>query len=91
MQVYQKTITVSKDDLDELNHVNNVRYVKWVQDIAKEHWLNRATKEIQSNYFWVVLEHNIQYKSSAFIDDTILLKTFVTECKGISSTRIVEM
>jgi len=91
MQSFQKTITVTKDDLDELNHVNNVRYVQWIQDVAKDHWESRASKAIRENYFWVVLEHHIKYKGAALLDDEVLLKTYVKESAGITSLRIVEM
>ncbi len=91
MQVFEKLITVSQDDLDELNHVNNVRYVQWTQDIAKEHWLQYATEEILNDFFWVLLNHHIEYKSSAILNDIIKLKTYVVKAEGVTSTRIVEM
>lgn len=91
MQVYEKSITVSSPDLDSLNHVNNVRYVQWVNDIAKEHWQKNASNEILQNHFWVMLNHSIEYKSSALLDDVIKLKTFVIKSEGVISTRVVEM
>ncbi len=91
MQIFETNIQVSKDDLDALNHVNNVRYVKWVNDVAEIHWSNQATKEIKELYYWVLLSHSIEYKSSAFLNDIITLKTYVTKSEGVTSTRIVEM
>jgi len=91
MQVFETQITVTKDDLDELNHVNNVRYVKWINDVAKMHWQKNTTKEITNNYYWVVLSHHIDYKSSAFLNDVVTLKTYVTKFEGVRSTRIVEI
>jgi len=91
METFEKIITVTKNDLDELNHVNNVRYVKWVNDIAKEHWLQNASKDICDKYFWVLLKHNIDYKNSALLNDIIKLKTYVIKAEGVTSTRIVEM
>ena len=91
MQVFEKTITVQKDDLDELNHVNNVRYLQWVQDIAKSHWEQNVTSTILQNYFWVVVSHFIEYKGSALMHDELLLKTYVTTSEGFKSTRVVEM
>ncbi|WP_340073595.1 acyl-CoA thioesterase [Leptobacterium sp. I13] len=91
MKVFQKIITVTKDDLDDMNHVNNVRYVQWVQDIAKEHWQIATSREIQRKYIWVVLNHNITYKKPAFIDDKIRLCTYVQKSEGVTSVRIVEM
>lgn len=91
MQIFEKHITVTKDDLDELNHVNNVRYVQWVNDIAKEHWLQNTSNNIRNIYFWVLLNHHIDYKSPAILNDVIKLKTYVTKAEGVTSTRIVEM
>ena len=91
MQVFEKTIIVSKNDLDKLNHVNNVRYVQWVQDIAEAHWLKNATKDILENYFWVLVNHNIDYKNQALLGDELELKTFVSKSEGIYSTRQVEI
>lgn len=91
MQTFEKTIIVSKDDLDQLNHVNNVRYVQWVQDIAEAHWLKNAPKTILDNYFWVMLSHNIQYKGEALLGDELTIKTFVSKSEGITSTRHVEI
>ncbi len=91
MQTFEKTITVSKDDLDQLNHVNNVRYVQWVQDIAEAHWLKNAPKTILDNYFWVMLSHNIQYKGEALLEDELTVKTFVSKSEGLTSIRHVEI
>ena len=91
METFEKLITVIKDDLDELKHVNNVRYVKWVNDIAKEHWLQNASKDICEKYFWILLKHNIEYKNSALLNDIVKLKTYVIKAEGVTSTRIVEM
>jgi len=91
MQVFQKEITVQQNDLDELNHVNNIQYLRWIQDIAREHWQENANQHLIENYFWVVLSHNIEYKASALINDTLLLNTYVSESKGVTSTRIVDV
>ena len=91
MDVFEYQITVTKDDIDELNHVNNVRYVKWVNDAAKMHWQKNTPSEINNNYYWVVLSHTIDYKSSAFLNDVIIIKTYVAKSEGVKSTRIVEM
>ena len=91
MDVFEYQITVTKDDIDELNHVNNVRYVQWVNDAAKRHWQQNTSEEIITNYYWVVLSHNIDYKSSAFLNDTLTIKTYVSSFEGVRSIRIVEI
>jgi len=91
MSIYETLHIVTKEDLDALKHVNNVRYVQWVQDVAEQHWLQHTSSEINSNYFWVMINHFIEYKSSAVLYDEIRLKTYVTSAEGITSTRVVEM
>jgi len=91
VQIFEKTITVSKEDLDDLNHVNNVRYVQWVQDIAKEHWLTYATQDILDTYAWFLVNHFIEYKSEALLGDNLLLKTYVPKVEGVTTTRHVEI
>lgn len=91
MQIFETQITVTKDDLDELNHVNNIRYVSWVNDAAKLHWEKNSTEDIRSKYYWVLLSHFIEYKSSAFFNDLIKLKTYVTKSEGVTSSRTVEI
>jgi len=88
---YEKVLTVSEDDLDDLNHVNNVRYVQWIQDISKEHWQRFASKKIQEEVVWVVMNHNITYKNAAQLNDQIKINTYISESKGATSVRIVEM
>ena len=91
MQTFEKIITVSEEDLDQLNHVNNVRYVQWVQDIAEAHWLQNVTKDILDNYFWVLISHRIEYKSEATLGDQLKIKTFVSKSEGVTSIRHVEI
>jgi len=91
MQTFEKNITVTADDLDQLNHVNNVRYVQWVQDIAAEHWNSKVTKHISDSYFWVLLKHTIEYKGEALLNDVLTVKTFVEKSEGVTSIRHVEI
>jgi len=91
MEEYAKLLIVTQDDLDELQHVNNVRYVQWIQDISKEHWQSVAPTEMQDGIIWVVMNHNISYKSAAKLGDPIKISTFIAKSKGAISERVVEM
>tara|TARA_R110002051_G_scaffold140837_4_gene213927 strand:+ start:921 stop:1310 length:390 start_codon:yes stop_codon:yes gene_type:complete len=88
---FEKDIHVQQEDLDDLNHVNNVRYVQWIQDVSKEHWQKKAPDSLKEGIIWVVLNHNITYKSAAKLDDHIKIRTHIAKTKGAISTRIVEM
>jgi acyl-CoA thioester hydrolase len=91
IKAFTKTIQVQEDDLDNLNHVNNVRYLQWIQDIAKDHWKEKAPKAIFETSIWVVKSHFIEYKKAAFLNDFIEVKTYIEKTKGAISIRIVEM
>ena len=91
MKRYVKYHTVVCEDLDELNHVNNVKYIDWFQSIAKDHGNKKAQKDIIDQYYWVLIDHHIQYKKPAFLNDNLKIETFVTGISGVTSERIVEI
>ncbi|MBX2962768.1 MAG: acyl-CoA thioesterase [Cyclobacteriaceae bacterium] len=90
MKVFEQTLTVQQRDIDDLDHVNNVVYVQWVQDIASAHWNTLATSEIRRKYSWVVIKHEVEYFSPAFLHDKLLVKTWVEKSEGVRSERHVE-
>ena len=89
-QVYQKSILVLEEHLDYLKHVNNVVFLQWVQDLAGEHWMSKSNITFNQAYFWVVLNHYIEYKGQAFLDDVLIAKTYVEKNEGVRSLRVVE-
>lgn len=91
MKIFEYTLTVTENDIDALNHVNNVRYVDWINEAAKQHWQLKASHHFIENFYWVVLNHNINYKSAAFLGDKLVIKTFITLSDGAKSHRIVEI
>ena len=90
MEIFEKKIKVAANHLDELNHVNNVVYVQWVNEIAAEHWNAVTTPDIERLYFWVLINHEIQYKGQAFSGDEVLVKTYFSDTSELKSNRIVE-
>ena len=90
-EIYTIHKKVSAEDLDELEHVNNVRYVQWIQDIAKEHWDIRATEQLKKDFFWVVVRHEIDYKKQAFLNDELVVETYVGDTTFVTSERFVNI
>ncbi|HET8753818.1 MAG TPA: acyl-CoA thioesterase [Salinimicrobium sp.] len=90
-EIYTIRRKVTEEDLDELQHVNNVRYVQWIQDIAKEHWDVRATESLKNDFLWVVIRYEIDYKKQAFLDDEILIETYVGETTFVTSERFINI
>lgn len=90
MKSYQKQIQVTAQHLDKLNHVNNTQYVKWVEEIAVEHWDILKHKTPFVNDYWVMVEHNIQYKKQVFLNQELTIKTYPLEPNGVKQPRAVE-
>ena len=90
-KVYRKLISVSSEDIDFNDHVNNLVYLKWALDVSRDHWVSSVSKDVQSNYFWVVRAHHIEYLKPAFEGDEIQIQTFVQSIRGPFSERIVHM
>ena len=85
------TLIVSESDLDTLNHVNNITYLQWVQNVAQKHWGILSNTEIDENYVWVVIRHEIDYFLPAILNDTITVSTYIGDSYGVKSERFVEI
>ena len=91
MQCYDYAIMVQPGDIDRMNHVNNVVYVQWVQDAASAHWRAYASGEMMEKYNWVVLRHEIDYRSAALLRDQLIARTWVQDYDGVRSNRRVQI
>lgn len=84
-------LRIGEGDIDELGHVNNVVYVRWIQEAAEAHWRSLADESLRSALAWVVLRHEIDYRSAAMPDDNPYALTHVGETDGIRSVRHVDI
>ena len=85
------SLKVNKEDIDALNHVNNIRYVQWVQNAAQKHWQLLCEANFDATYVWVVLRHEIDYLSSAKLNDELTVYTWIGTSFGVKSERFVEI
>jgi acyl-CoA thioester hydrolase len=85
------TVAVLPTDIDEQNHVNNAVYLRWIQDVATAHWKSLASAQAQSAIGWVVLRHEIDYRSPAAARDEILLRTWVGKASRLKFERFTEI
>jgi acyl-CoA thioester hydrolase len=60
MKPFEREITATEDDADELGHVNNAVWVRWIQDLATAHWEKVAPAEHREVYIWVVTRHEMK-------------------------------
>jgi acyl-CoA thioester hydrolase len=94
MNFFEYKLTVSEQEIDELNHAGNYHYVKWMQEAAIAHstalgWSTQKYLELGAG--WVVRSHNIVYLKPAFEGDSIIVKTWVSNMKAVTSLRHYEI
>jgi acyl-CoA thioester hydrolase len=85
------SVAVQAGDIDDQNHVNNTVYLRWVQDVATVHWKSLASTEAQSAIGWVVLRHEIDYKTPACMGDEVILRTWVGAASRLKFERFTEV
>lgn len=90
-KTFHLSLKVPQSAIDDLGHVNNIIYLQWTQKISRKHWESAVPHEIRKNYFWIVLNHYIEYKNPAFKDDVLVLTTRVEKMEGVRSERHVEI
>jgi acyl-CoA thioester hydrolase len=84
---YSHEFVVPEAAIDALGHANNVEYVRWVQDVAGAHWLAACPPAEREKYIWVVREHHIRYKQSAYAGEKLRATTWVGDTHGATSVR----
>src|SRR5438270_875266 len=88
---FEMTVVVRRADIDQQNHVNNIVYLRWVQEVATAHWEAAAPATTRDAIGWVVLRHEIDYKTPASLGDEIVLRTWVGEATRITFERFTEI
>ena len=88
---FSYTLIVSESDIDTLNHVNNITYLQWVQNAAQKHWAILSNSEIDENYVWVVIRHEIDYFLPAILNDKITVSTYIGDSYGVKSELFVKI
>lgn len=88
--VYTEEIEIGPQYLDEMQHVNNTWHIHWMQEAAIRHSeLNGwdTQRYIELGAAWFVRQHTINYLQQIREGDTILLDTWVSEMKHVTSIR----
>lgn len=88
---YEIGVRVTAADIDAQKHVNNTVYVRWMQDVAIAHWEAMASAEAQEKIGWVALRHEIDYKAPGFLDDELVLRTWVGKASRLTFERFTEV
>ena len=88
--IYDHEHLVLVEETDGVGHVNNLNYVKWMQDAAIAHATAQGWpphRHLQLGSGWVVRSHFIEYLRPAFPGERILVRTWVSGFRRITSVR----
>lgn len=88
--VFTREIEIGPQFLDEMNHVNNTWHVHWMQEVAVAHsavngW--DTERYLNLGMAWFVKQHSINYIQQIREGDTLLIDTWVSEMKFVTSIR----
>jgi acyl-CoA thioester hydrolase len=94
MNEFEFRLVVTDQEIDDLNHAGNYHYVKWMQQAAIAHstalgW--SPQKYIELGAGWVVRSHKIVYLKPAFEGDSVIIRTWVSNMKAVTSLRHYEI
>lgn len=88
--IYEHPLIVAADEIDRLGHVNNLVYLRWMQSAALAHsavqgWTPERYERMGAG--WVVRSHEIKYLQPAYVDQPIVVRTWVADMTKVASTR----
>lgn len=89
--MFELSLTVATEDIDDLGHVNNVVYLRWVQEVASAHWKSAAAVADLERLAWVVTRHELDYKAAAFLGDALVGRTWIGATTAVTCERFVEI
>ena len=88
-QIYQHSLIIPEQAIDENGHVNNVEYVRWMQEAAELHaqeaGCTQASRLLGAT--WVVRTHRIEYFQPALVHEKINVLTWVSNWRRVRSLR----
>ncbi|MGI9088224.1 MAG: acyl-CoA thioesterase [Chthoniobacterales bacterium] len=88
---FEIAVRVAPQDIDGQGHVNNVVYLRWAQEVATAHWETLAPDELRATIGWVVLRHEIDYKTAGLPGDELRVCTWVAAVEGLAFERHTEI
>lgn len=88
---FEITCTAQAADIDMMGHVNNTVYLRWAQEVAIAHWQAVASPQDQIATGWVVVRHEIDYKTPALLGENVIVQTWVGTASGLIFERHTRM
>jgi acyl-CoA thioester hydrolase len=92
--IYEREFRVRYDECDAYGHVNHANYLRYMQETAFDASANVgydfAAYE-RMNRHWLVRETEISFLRPLHYGDTLIVKTWVADCRRVRSRRIYEL
>ena len=82
---FTQSVTVQPSDLDEFGHTNNVVYLSWLERVAWAHSVSLGLSMADYRRLGcgcVARKHELDYLAATFLDEDLLLGTWVQENDG---------
>jgi len=89
-RIFEYRHTVLDDEIDGQGHVNNLNYIKWMLHAAVEHSGQQgwpSARYLEQNMGWVARTHFIEYLRPAFAGEDVVVKTWISNFKKVTSLR----
>ncbi|MEX2115128.1 MAG: acyl-CoA thioesterase [Pirellulales bacterium] len=88
--IYEHAVAIGPEAIDRLGHVNNLVYLSWMIEAALAHsavqgWPTERYEKL--GQVWVVRSHQIKYLQPGFLQDGVIVRTWVAGMKRASSLR----
>ena len=94
MSIFEKKYVISYIDVDDQNELTNRGFIKYMQEVGGDHsssvgyGLNQLTK---LNMAWIILNWNIKVYNRPHCNDTITIKTWISNFNKIFAYRDFEI
>lgn len=90
-KIFELKKIVAERHLDDNKHVNNLEYLRWAQEISVLHWSSASNNIDQEHVMWVVSRQEINYFKELFLNDDVLIQTYISEVVKHKCTRVIKM
>ncbi len=88
--IFEYRLRVTPDAIDALGHANNTVYLQWMEAAAIAHSTAQgwSTQQyLDRGVAWIARSHSIEYRRPAWLDDEIVVRTWVEDMQRVSSRR----
>jgi acyl-CoA thioester hydrolase len=87
---FELPVQICESDIDFNGHVSNITYLRWVQEAGLAH-VEATFLSRQPDVNWIILRHEIDYRRSAFLGDSIVARTWWGDISGVRYERHTEL